>query len=330
MSLNAAAAKKTVVILGAGGFIGRRIVAALAGSAWARPLATSRRITAVDLPGDIEKISVDATDATALHRVLAGAAGVVSCIAGSARDIHASGTALLTVASQLPTPPRIVYLSSMAAYGSATGCVDESTALRGDLGDYSAAKAQIDNLAAQYPFVVRLRPGIVYGPGSAWWSDRIARLLVARRLGDLGAAGQGICNLVHVDDVAVATVRALEIPLAGGEAFNLGSAEPPTWNQYFAAYAHALGATPVRQLSRGRLGCELYLSGPVLKIMEKALPRARLLKDNPAIRPWLTQLCRHGLRIEVKKAERLLAMQWLPLEQGLAQTAHWFLQGGRT
>jgi nucleoside-diphosphate-sugar epimerase len=319
-----------VIVLGAGGFIGRRIVAALAASGWARPVAAGRRIASVDLGGRIEKVPVDATDPAQLGSVLAGATGVVSCIAGSARDIRVSGGALLQATAGLPDPPRIVYLSSMAAYGSATGRVDEAAPLRGDLGDYSAAKAQVETLLAGQPFVVRLRPGIVYGPGSPWWSDRIARLLVSRRLGDLGPAGEGTCNLVHVDDVAKATVRALEIPLRGGEVYNLGSARPPTWNQYFACYAHALGAAPVRQVSAARLAAELYLSGPLLKIMEKALPGARLLAKHPAIRPWLTQLCRHELRIEVARAERELAMQWLALEQGLGQTATWFLEGGRT
>jgi nucleoside-diphosphate-sugar epimerase len=322
--------KKTVVVLGGSGFIGRRIVAALASTNWARPIATSRRIASIDLGIGVEKIAVEATDPRSLENLLSGAAGVVSSIAGTAGEIRASGTALLTAASRLRNPPRIIYLSSMAAYGSSQGRADESAPLRGDLGDYSAAKAAIDTLAAQHSFVVRLRPGIVYGPGSAWWSDRIARLLVARRLGNLGPAGQGTCNLVYVDDVAAATVRALESPDAGGEAFNLGSAQAPTWNEYFALYAQALGVTPVRQVSRAQLALELYLSGPLLKIMEKAWPRSPLLQANPAIRPWLTKLCRHGLHIEVSKAEQRLGMQWTPLQQGLALTARWFLQGGRT
>ena len=36
-----------------------------------------------------------------------------------------------------------------------------------------------------------LRPALVYGRGSALWSERVARLLRAGRLGDLGAAGDG-------------------------------------------------------------------------------------------------------------------------------------------
>lgn len=319
--------KKKILVLGAGGFIGRRIVSLLAASNWARPLAASRHIAGADLGSGVDRVPLDATRESELQRVLEGASGVVSCIAGEARDIMASGTALFTAAARLSEPPRIVYLSSMAAYGLASGQVDEAAPLRGDLGDYGAAKAAIDQLGARYSHVVRLRPGIVYGPGSPWWSDRIARLLVTRRLGDLGPAGAGRCNLVHVDDVAQATLRALTLPLAGGEAFNLGSALPPTWNEYFAAYAHALGALPLRQIGGARMAAELYLAGPLLKIIETVSPR--LLAPYPAIRPWLTTLCRHDLRIEVAKAQEQLAMQWTPLQQGLASTATWFLQGGR-
>jgi nucleoside-diphosphate-sugar epimerase len=329
VDVKAVAQKATVLVLGAGGFIGRRIMAALAASGWARPLAASRNIARADFEPGVERVALDATDPALLAPVLSGVEAVVSCMTGSARDIVASGTALLGTAARLPRPPRVVYLSSMAAYGTARGPVDESAPLHGDLGDYSAAKAAVDREAAQHPFTVRLRPGIVYGPRSEWWSDRIARLLVTHRLGDLGVAGQGTCNLVHVDDVAQAAVRAITSERAGGEAFNLGSTHPPTWNEYFAAYSQALGFSPVRQISRARLCAELYLAGPLLKLLEKAMPRSSVVAAHPAIRPWLTGLCRHEIRLKVDKARDLLGMQWTPLSQGLTETARWFLDSER-
>src|SRR5262249_45625292 len=149
----------------------------------------------------VQRVALNATDPGVLAPVVASASAVVSCVNGPAHDILRSGEALLQAAGALTSPPHVVYLSSIAAYGSVRGVVDEDHPLRGDLTDYSAAKAAVETRAAPLPFVLRLRPGIVYGPGSDWWTDRIARLLVGRRLGDLGASGGGICNLVHVDDV---------------------------------------------------------------------------------------------------------------------------------
>lgn len=320
----------TVLVIGARGFIGRRVIHQLSTAQWAHPVAASRSVEDGDVGAKVAGIRLDATDPVQLQRALATADAVVSCLAGTAADILASGRALIEAAAQRSTPPKIVWLGSMAAYGSVSGTVDEKAPLLGDLGPYSSAKAAIDMLGARFPFVVRLRPGIVYGPESPWWSDRIARLLVGRWFGDLGPAGIGTCNLVHVDDVAMAAVRALQLESAGSEAFNLGSPEPPTWNEYFSRFAHALGATPLRQVSSSRLQYELKMRGPVLKIVEKLLPRSLSLASEPPIRPWLTTLCSQQIRMDVSKAESTLGMRWQPLDTGLDQTAAWFRNGGRT
>lgn len=322
--------RQAILVIGASGFIGRRIVAALASTPWARPIAASRNVSRVDFGAGVQKLALDATDQKGVERAIESTRAVVSCLAGSARDIVASGEALFAAVSNIPNPPRVIYLSSIAAYGSVRGSVDESTPLRGDLGDYSAAKAMVERLAAYVPNVVRLRPGIVYGPGSAWWSDRIGRLLVRRRLGDLGPVGRGICNAVHVDDVVAATLRAIEIPAAAGEAFNLGSPVPPTWNEYFHRYAQFLGAAPVRHISKMALLAELNLYGWGLKAVERLLGQSNPWAERPAIRPWLIELCKHDIRMQVRKAEQTLGLQWRPLDSGLEETAGWFLAGGRT
>jgi 2-alkyl-3-oxoalkanoate reductase len=321
--------RQAVLVIGASGFIGRRIIAALQATSWARPIAASRNINRVDFGSDVEKIALDATDRAGVERAISSTHAVISCLAGNASDIVASGDALFGAVANITEPPRIIYLSSIAAYGSVRGSVGESNALRGDLDDYSAAKATVENRSAHLPNVVRLRPGIVYGPESAWWSDRIARLLVRRRLGDLGPIGEGICNTVHVDDVATAAVRAIEVPAAAGEAFNLGSPHPPTWNEYFRRYAQFLRATPVREISKLALLAELCLYGPGLKVAEKAFGRSNPWAQRPAIRPWLIDLCKHDIRMQVRKAEQTLGMQWRSLDSGLEQTATWFLAASR-
>ncbi len=321
-----AAASGRIVVLGAGGFIGRRVVEALAVSGWACPVGVGRRIDQAVLPPAVRRLAVDACDERALRPALEGAAGVVNCIAGSPASIVQSGRALLNVTAAMTDAPRVVYLSSSAAYGDVSATVDENSPLREDYSDYGAAKAQVDRLTGAQPSAVRLRPGIVYGPGSPWWTDRIARLLVARRLGYLGDVGQGSCNLVHVDDVVSAVLASLRTPAAAGQAFNLGSPVPPTWNEYFVRFAQLLKAQPVRHIGHRRLWFELNLLGPLLKIRELMVGDDTI----PALRPWLTDLCRLGVRMRVERAERILGLQWKPLEQGLDECARWFLAGNRT
>jgi len=258
-----------VLVLGAGGFIGRRIVAALAAGDWAQPVAAGRHSTSLPAGAGVEVQALDATDPERLAPALEGVGAVVNCVAGSAPNIVSAAQVLFATAARRAAPPRIVHLSSLAVYGSARGEVDESTPLSGGARDpYGAAKLAAEQLARTYPRAVILRPGIVYGPASPWWSDRIARLLVARRLGDLGAAAQGVCNLVHVDDVAEAVVRSVRAADVEGQIFNLALPQPPTWNEYFRRYAQALGATPLRRISGTQLALELTLRGPLLKLTE--------------------------------------------------------------
>jgi nucleoside-diphosphate-sugar epimerase len=311
-----------VVVLGANGFIGKRVVAALQASGWARPVIATRR--EVPAPDGVEKVRVDATDEKELARAFEDATGVVNCVAGNATTILANARALFAAANRCAVPPRVVYLSSMAVYGSATGTVDESAPLLAPGDAYGTSKIAAERLAASCPSAVVLRPGIVYGPHSDWWSVQIARLLCQKRLGDLGENGQGLCNLLYVEDMAQAALQALRREEVLGRSFNLAMSDPPTWNEYFALYAQALGAAPERRISSARLATELRVIGPALKLLELAPPMLQL-SSSPSIRPWLIRLTRHRIRLEVAAAERLLGMRWAPLDKALATTAGWFL-----
>jgi nucleoside-diphosphate-sugar epimerase len=148
--------------------------------------------------------------------------------------------------------------------------------------------------------------------------------LAQGRLGDLGRDGEGICNLVHVDDVAAAVVQAIRLPGTAGNAFNLANPAPPTWNGYFRLYAEALGVEFAR-ISRARLFTELRLYGPALKVAEKVLGRNSPWRAYEALRPWLIQLCRHDIRLESAKAQDVLGIHFRPIAEGLDETARWFL-----
>ncbi len=304
-----------IIVLGADGFIGRRVVAALSASDWATPVAAGRR---APVPGGaVERIQLDASNVAALQAAFAGADGVVNCVAGGIGSIVPNTRALFEAAGK--TNPVVVDFSSIAVYGSATGRIDEDAPLLGDSGRYAAAKVEAERIARGYPRSVSLRPGIVYGPGSAQWSERIARWLIARRVGDMGAGGDGICNLVHVDDVAKAAVRALRLFDAQGRAYNLGLPQPPTWNEFFFRYAKALGAVPIRRITGRRMKLEKLAAIP-LKVTEILAGKAGL-KTPPPIPPSLPGVWRQDLRLDVSRAERELGIVWTSLDAGLASAA---------
>jgi nucleoside-diphosphate-sugar epimerase len=314
--------KRRILVLGAGGFIGRRIVTALAATDWAAPVAAYRR--SMPPAGDFERMALDATDEIALRQGLTEVDGIVNCVAGDGSSTAAT-RALTAAASAQARAPRLIHLSSMSVYGSATGEIDESAPLKGDLGAYSAAKVETERVIAGYPAHVILRPSCVYGPESVQWSERIAFWLLAHRVGDLGASGDGYCNLIYVDDLAQAVLQSLTASVEG-QAYNVSIPEPPTWNEFFLSYARALHAVPLRRISARQLKLESRLIAPPLKVLEILRQKLRLnaLRVPPPIPPSLLRLWEQEMRLVSRKAERALAMNWTPLAQGLHSTAAWF------
>jgi nucleoside-diphosphate-sugar epimerase len=318
--------KQRILVLGASGFVGRHLNAALAGSDWALPLAAGRRVGS--LPGEpAQRLAFDATDQSAMLNALQGVDGVVNCIAGNVDAMAASARVLFTAAASLAAPPRIVHLSSMAVYGPAVGYIDESSALAGT-DPYALAKIATEQSAANYRAQVVLRPGIVYGPGGPQWTRRIAGWLFSHRIGDLGAAGDGYCNLLYIDDLVTAIAQALRLPDVAGRVFNLAMAQPPTWNDYFIRFARALGAVPVARIGRRRLQLETKLLAPPLKIAEILFAKAGIRASNlpEPIPPSVVRLCSQDIRLDVSAAEKSLQMSWTELGEGLERSAHWVRQ----
>jgi 2-alkyl-3-oxoalkanoate reductase len=305
--------KARILVLGANGYVGRRVVAALAGTDWAEPVATSRR-------SDSGVRQVDAADAASLGAVFADIDGLVNCVAGAPATIVANARALRTVLEARTVPVPVVHFSSMAVYGSAVGHLDEQATLDAT-SPYGLAKKEAEQLLAPLPTVTRLRPGCIYGAGSPQWSIRIADLLRAQRLGDLGAAGDGCSNLVHIDDVVHAALAALRTPEAGGHAYNLAMTNAPRWNEYFVAYARALGATPVQRIGARRLKLETRVLAPALKLAEIAARKIGVRNLPPPLPPSLARLWQQDIRLDSRRAEQTFGLAWTPWQAALRTEA---------
>jgi 2-alkyl-3-oxoalkanoate reductase len=322
--------KQGILVLGANGFIGKEVVAGLAATSWASPILAVRT-PKPSRSDQLEYRTVEATRVESVSAAMHGVSGIVNCVAGDAATIVGSSKALIQAAEQMTSPPRIIHLSTMSVYGSAVGLIEETAPLRGDLGPYSAAKVAAEATIAAYPRAVMFRPGCVFGPRSEQWSIRFARLLLAHRLGDLGAAGDGFCNLVDVGDVVSAILRALENPDTDRRVFNLSTPAAPTWNEFLINYGTALGAVPIRRISGRRLRIEGKLLAPPLKIAE-ILARACKLdatKLPPPIPPSLVRLMGQEIRLDTKRAQAELGLRFKDVGESLTVTARWVLDSQR-
>jgi nucleoside-diphosphate-sugar epimerase len=315
-----------VLVLGASGHIGARLLEMLQATPWAKATGASRH-----MKNTASWLELDSRDPAQLAQALKGFDAVVNCVAGDAASIAGGARALVQAALQAECP-RIVHLSTMSVYGPAEGNVREDAPLDPTLGWYGRAKCEAEE--AMHDFVrhggeaVMLRPGCVYGPGSQLWVGRIGRWLQAGRLGDLGIAGDGWANLVHVDDVCQALMQALRLPTAPGKipVFNLAAPDSPRWNDYFVDLALAIKATPVRRLGRRRLKLDAWLLGPPLKIAERALKRLgnHDIKLPDALPPGLLGLWSQHIHLDTHAASGRLGVQWTPYAEGLRDSASWF------
>ncbi len=56
----------TLLVISASGFIGRRLIAALATTSWAQPVAASRNVHRVEFVAGVKKLALDTTDQSSL------------------------------------------------------------------------------------------------------------------------------------------------------------------------------------------------------------------------------------------------------------------------
>jgi len=87
---------------------------------------------------------------------------------------------------------------------------------------------------------VVLRYGYFYGPGSAIARNGSMGEDVARRRVPVVGRGTGVWSFIHIDDAAAATVAALDRGRAG--AYNVVDDEPARVSEWLPAFAAALGA----------------------------------------------------------------------------------------
>lgn len=321
----------SVLVLGAGGYVGGAIVEALRQSNRHQPVAGARRPSRRLTEAGIETRICDATDAGAVRKAADGVGCIVNSVLGDAATMLAA-VGNVCEAARANQATRVVHVSTMAVYGAATGRVDEATPLDSAGSAYGAAKIACERAMTEFAAaggdMVMVRPGIVHGPGGEQWTGRLGRMLRLGRLGDLGEAGDGRCNLTYIDDLGAAVLAAIDRPDVLGEAFNVADPDPPTWNQYLVALGVLIGATPVRRLSARRLRLEAKLLAPPLQVMKLlgargGLPAGRLPEP---IAPSLLQLFGHDMELDHRKADQRLGFPRTAPDVAMAASAAWFRQ----
>jgi nucleoside-diphosphate-sugar epimerase len=118
----------------------------------------------------------------------------------------------------------------------------------GDLGALLDAIRHLEDAVtgADYIEGIVLRYGFFYGPGTAMAADGSTTREVHKRRFPIVGGGGGIWSFVHIDDVADATVAALERGRPG--IYNVVDDEPAKTSEWIPVLAETVGAKPPRRV----------------------------------------------------------------------------------
>jgi len=247
-----------VAVTGAGGYVGRALVARLeaAGHEVAclvrgvGPACTpGRRVVAGDVrSGETLDLLLEGADAVAHLAAFVHRSSVRERDRRECFEVNLGGTrALIEAVGRRGRPLPLAFVSTAAVYGGHFERASESTPCHPETA-YAQSKlaAEQEVLKAARAGTLHgvvLRPALVIGPGAP---GNVARLegWMRRGLAPLAGAG-GSRSMVHVDDLASAIAAALDPPpQAAGALYNVAGEPPLTVEQMVACLARGAGRPP--------------------------------------------------------------------------------------
>jgi nucleoside-diphosphate-sugar epimerase len=267
-----------ILVTGAGGFIGGRIVEVLHELEAGRVRAGVRRWSSAARVGrlPVEIVQCDVGSAESVRAAMKGVAAVVHCAHGDTTT-NVEGTRTVLDEAQRAGVERVVHLSTVSVYGRQEGSVIEATPWAPGANPYGRSKVQTEEICAEYGrrgvAITILRPTIVYGPYSNIWTVEFAQRLTTGEWFLPERYTQGICNLLYVDDMVKAVLLSLQNENAIGQTFIVNGEERPTWNEYFHALNDALGLPPLRPAPAMRSRVKAGIMMPVRRTAKFILKR---------------------------------------------------------
>jgi nucleoside-diphosphate-sugar epimerase len=265
---------KTILVTGATGFIGGRLVEKLVleEGALVRALVRNYAHAARLARFDVGMVGGSLQDADAVDRVVEGVDIVfnLAYVTSDSADENVAAIGNVIDACLHHRVQRLVQISTVAVHEPfPNGEIGAETPVGPGPNGYSAAKIAIEQevfraVEKRGLDAVILRPSIVYGPFGGSWTDQQVTNLIEDRV-VLPDAGEGLCNGVFVDDLVDAMILAAIKSEARGEDFLISGPDTVTWKTFYESLEKCIGIKTVQyQPSSARPAPEAP-AGPVSK-----------------------------------------------------------------
>lgn len=242
--------KKNIAILGAGGFLGARLIerSLLAGDQrvvpilrFPRGLAKLSRLAPIWRRGDASKPEELAT-------VLLDCRVVINLTTG-ADDRILPDTAALVDACINAGVKRLIHMSSASVYGQVpcANLPDDALPLSDLWMEYAREKGRAESYLRGLMRkcgleITVLRPGMIWGPGSIWLAGPAEALRSGTAF--LLNGGRGVCNLIHVDNLSDDLLQVANFQGDSTGFFHSGDDEDLNWKQFYSGLAREIGVDP--------------------------------------------------------------------------------------
>ena len=324
-----------VMLTGATGFLGGRLAQRFVDEG--HPIRALVRDPArwTDRPDGAEVIQGDITDPASLQQAAEGCDAVVHAAAlvkvwvkdRSQFDRVNVESLQHVVDAAKSAQAKLVYVSSFMALGPTDGATfDESTprATQQTNNDYERTKLAAELKARQFVAdgvpLVRVYPGVVFGPGALTAGNHVVQLLVQHANGKLpGMLGKGDLRqcFTYIDDVVDGIFQAT-LKAEPGSNYVLGG-ENKTALELFAAFEQASGVRPPKRS---------IPFGVATWIGRFQRWGAELFGLEPELTDEVVGVYRHEWAYSSARAERELGYSITPFDQAVAQTTAWLREQG--
>lgn len=291
-----------IIVTGAGGFIGRHVVRALAGRGRQVRAMVRRGKKSEDQFAGLEGIEVvegDVTDVESLAAAMRGGAqvihlvGIIQQSAGASFEkIHFKGTANVIEAARQCKIERVIFMSGLGAGAKARS-------------RYGRSKWQAEEAlrASGLDFAI-LRPSMVFGPDDHFVT-KFAELARWAPMIALPGGGHTRLQPVWVDDLAEITAQVAARDKLGGEVIKIGGAQEITLKGAVRAIMKAVGRR------RPLVSLPVWVMKPAAYACEK------LFKRPPITRDQLAMLLDGGYTCEVPPLIEQFGVDLMSFDKGL-------------